>query len=77
MMTGLQERLGGDVMRRLMLVLALIGCCFSLSGCWFFDAEHNRGHWKIIKKDLRAIHQDLNFILALETETTLADDRYR
>ena len=77
MTTAFFERPGGDVMRKLMLMLTLIGCCVSLGGCWFFDAEHNRGHWKIIQKDLRAIHQDLDFILALEQETTLADDYYR
>ena len=64
-------------MRRLVMILALIGICLSLTGCWFFDAEHNRSHWEYMKMDARAIHQDLEFILALDRKPTLVDDYYR
>jgi len=68
---------GGKTMRKIVLALVLVGGCLALSGCWFFDAEHNRSHWKIIKKDIRAIHEDLDFILALEEESPLAESYYR
>ena len=58
-------------MRRIIISILLAVCCLSLSGCWFFDAEHNRKHWVIIKKDIECIHEDLDFILALEEETPL------
>ena len=64
-------------MRKLMLVLAVAIFCSALGGCWFFDAEHNRKHGKNMKRDFRAIHQDLDFLLALDHETTLVDDYYR
>lgn len=64
-------------MRRLVMLFVLIGCCLSLTGCWFFDAEHNRKQWEYMKMDIRAIHQDLDFLLALDHEPTLVDDHYR
>jgi len=64
-------------MRKLLLLLVVTICCSALGGCWFFDAEHNRQHWKNIKTDLRGIHQDLDFLLALDHEPSLVDDRYR
>ncbi len=64
------------MMRRLILVIALVACCFAMSGCWFFDAEHNRKHWKIIKKDIMLLHQDMDWILALDEESPL-DSYYR
>lgn len=64
-------------MRKLVLLLVLVSCCLTISGCWFYDAEHNRRHWKLIKRDLRAIHEDLDFILALEQESPLAEGYYR
>ena len=64
-------------MRRLLFALALVGCSLALSGCWFFDAEHNYKHKQIILTDLREIHADLDFIFALEEESPLADSYYR
>ena len=62
-------------MRQFVLVLVLLCCCFSLSGCWFFDEGHNRQHNKIIMRDLRAIHEDLDWILALD-EPSRVDEAY-
>ena len=53
-------------MRRIALVVVLAGFVLGLSGCWFFDAEHNRAYWKMVKKDLMQIHEDLDFILAMD-----------
>ena len=64
-------------MRKLLIVLALLACSFIMSGCWFFDAEHNRQHMRIIKTDIREIHSDIDFILALEEESPLADWYFR
>ena len=63
-------------MRKMLLSLLLGVCCLSVSGCWFFDAEHNRKHWKIVKKDIGLIHDDMDFILALDEESQL-DGYYR
>ena len=64
-------------MRRFILSLTLIGCCLSLSGCWFFDAEHNRKQEDYIKADLRGIHQDFDFFMGLDHKPYLVDDYYR
>jgi hypothetical protein len=59
-----------------MLVVVLIACCLGMSGCFFFDREHNRMHWEVIKRDLWLIHEDLDWILALDEESPL-DSYYR
>jgi len=63
-------------MRKVVLALVTLAWCLAMSGCWFFDAEHNRKHWKIIKRDLMLIHEDLDWILALDEESPL-DSYYR
>ncbi len=63
-------------MRKVVLALLLVACCFSMSGCWFFDAEHNRGHRKVIERDFMLLHQDLDWILALDQPSPL-DSYYR
>ena len=63
-------------MRKIAVAVALAACCMLLGGCWFFDAEHNRKHWKVIKRDLMLIHEDLDWILALDKESPL-EDYYR
>jgi hypothetical protein len=60
-----------------MSVLAVAACAATLSGCFTFDAQHNRFHWRVIRKDLRELHADLDFILALEQESPLTDSYYR
>ena len=64
-------------MRKLLLALALVGCSFLLSGCWFFDAEHNRKHKRFMLIDIAEIHSDLDFLFALEEESPLADWYFR
>lgn len=58
-------------MRRLVLMVFVAMACVTLSGCFTFDALHNRWHWYVIKKDLGLIHQDLDFILAMDEESPL------
>jgi len=53
------------MMRRLILAAMLAISCVSLTGCWFFDAKHNRKHYQVMKHDLHLIHQDLDYILLL------------
>lgn len=64
-------------MRKLIWVLALAVSMATLSGCITFDAQHNRYQWRIIKKDIREIHQDIDFILGLEEESPLVDSHFR
>ena len=40
-----------------------------MSGCFFFDAKHNRMHYKVMKEDFRLIHQDLDWILLLDKKS--------
>ena len=64
-------------MRRLIVLLVLVGVLCGVTGCSFtMDAEHNRGHWEIMKADLREWHSDLDFILGLD-EPTLLETHYR
>lgn len=56
-------------MRRIVVVALLVVACAGLSGCWFFDAQHNRKHWEVMKEDMRLIHQDLDWILLLEKKS--------
>jgi len=58
-------------MRRLLLVLALAGVTCALSGCFTMDAEHNKEHWEIMKKDIREWHSDLDFIMGLDEPTLM------
>jgi hypothetical protein len=58
-------------MRRLVLALVVVACCFAMSGCFTFDSEHNRMHWKVIKRDVMLLHEDLDFILAMDEESPL------
>ena len=63
-------------MRRLLLTALLGAFCLSMSGCWFFDAKHNRKHYKIIKEDVRLLHQDIDWLLLLDKES-VNDSYYR
>lgn len=64
-------------MRTFVLVLVLLGLCLGLTGCWFYDGVHNRRHWSIIKGDLREIHADLDFLLAIESENPMIEAHNR
>ena len=63
-------------MRRLIFVGLLVGFCMSLSGCWFFDAKHNRDHYQTMKHDMNLIVQDLDWILLLDHKSP-NDSYYR
>ena len=58
------------MLRRIAVAVALLGA-IACAGCFSFDARHNRKHWKIIKKDLRLIHQDIDFRLGLDEPSYL------
>ena len=63
-------------MRRLLVLLALVGVVCCLTGCFTMDAEHNKEHWEIVKKDIREWHSDADFIMGLD-EPTLMETHYR
>ena len=63
-------------MRTLILVAVLAVLCIGLTGCWFFDAKHNRMHYEVFKQDMRLIHQDIDWIL-LSEEKSPNDAYYR
>jgi hypothetical protein len=56
-------------MRKLILTVAL--ACFALgtSGCFFFDAAHNRKHLDVIRHDLKLIHEDLDWIFMVDQKS--------
>ncbi len=56
-------------MRRIVLIALLGLMCTSLSGCWFFDAAHNRKKYEYMKHDMKLIHEDLDFILLLDRKS--------
>ena len=59
-------------MVRFALILVLLVLLLPACGCFLLtDQRHNRGHWQIVKKDLRIIHQDLDIFLALYDESHL------
>jgi len=63
-------------MRRLLLAVALLGAVCGLGGCFTMDAEHNKGHWDVIKTDIREWHSDFDFIMGLD-EPTMLETHYR
>ena len=70
-------RKGRLYMRRFLILLAAAAVLCTVVGCAFtMDAEHNRGHWDIIKADLREWHSDFDFMLGLD-EPTLLETHYR
>ncbi len=64
-------------MRKFVTALALATSTVALSGCFTFDAGHNRHHMQIVRKDIRELHNDLDFVLGLEQESPLVDSWYR
>ena len=66
-------------MRKAVLLLLLLAVVLTTPGCFMgftMNAEHNKGHWEIIKKDIREWHSDVDFILGLD-EPTLLESHYR
>lgn len=58
-------------MRRIVLIVVLACSMSGLVGCFTMDAEHNKRHWEVIRKDIREWHSDLDFILGLDQPTML------
>ena len=56
-------------MRTIIMVAILAVVCVGLSGCWFFDAKHNRKHYEVFKQDMALIHEDLDWILLMEEKS--------
>ena len=58
-------------MRRIVVTALLAAVCLTLTGCFTFDAQHNRDQKKIIMTDLGLIHTDVDFLMDLEKPTML------
>lgn len=58
-------------MRRIVIVALLLAACVTLTGCFTFDAQHNREQKKMVMRDLSLIHTDVDFLLDLERPTML------
>lgn len=58
-------------MRRIVTIALLLAVCFALTGCYSYDAQHNRAIKQMVMKDLSLIHTDIDFLLDLETPTML------
>jgi len=63
-------------MRRMGILLIVCVCLSTLAGCFNYNPEHNSRLWRIIRKDLRCIRQDIDFWLGLEQETLLDRTEY-
>jgi len=63
-------------MARVTLLLVMMVALCAAPGCFTMEAEHNRGHWEIIRTDIREWHSDMDFILGLD-EPTLLETHYR
>ena len=58
-------------MRRIVTAVLLLVVCVTLTGCFTYDAQHNRNQKKMIMTDLGLIHTDIDFLLDLEKPTML------
>ena len=58
-------------MRKIVMVGLMLAVCVAMTGCFTFDAQHNRDQKKIIMADLGLIHTDVDFLLDLEQPTLL------
>lgn len=65
-----------DTMRRILIVcvsLALLGLA---QGCFSYDTAHNARHWRMIRKDIRTMHEDMDFALGLDAPTHVSRSEY-
>jgi len=58
-------------MRTLLLSALLAACCLALSGCITYDEDHDRKIVRYMKRDIMLMHEDLDFIFALDEENPL------
>ena len=63
-------------MRTLIIALVVSLGCIVLGGCITFDEEHNDHFIRNVKTDIRCIHEDLDWIFAMDKESQL-EDYYR
>ena len=63
-------------MRKLIMAVLVVVPCLTMSGCFTFDEEHNETIVHAMLTDIRLIHQDLDFMLAMDEESQL-DSYYR
>ncbi len=63
-------------MRRMGILLAVCLGLSSLVGCFNYNPSHNSRVWRIVRKDLRCIREDLDFWMGLEQETLLSRTEY-
>jgi hypothetical protein len=55
---------------RKLIATAILACMgLGMSGCFFFDAAHNRQHMEVIRHDLNLIHEDLDWLLMLQEKS--------
>jgi len=47
-------------MRNLILLVALVAFLGVLPGCLVQDRDHNRQHYKYVRRDLRSMHRDID-----------------
>ena len=46
-----------------------------INGCYSTDKRHNAAHNRVIKKDMKLLHQDLDFVLGLDQPSILSDEK--
>ncbi len=54
--------------------LASASLLYSLTGCSATDKYHNKRHLDVMKKDVDAIHKDIDRILGIDEPSTLVDE---
>ncbi|MDR4498477.1 MAG: hypothetical protein MRK02_11245 [Candidatus Scalindua sp.] len=52
--------------------LVIIAC---ITGCYSTDKRHNAAHNRAIKKDMKLLHQDIDFVLGLDEPSVLSDEK--
>ena len=57
----------------LCLLLIMLTCA---TGCWTYDPVHNQGIWRMIRRDLQIIHEDLDFMMAVDKPSHAARSDY-
>ncbi len=60
-------------MGKLIMVALLAMGCLSVSGCMTFDEEHDRQIVRYWKTDIRAMHEDVDFLLYCDMDSTIGE----
>jgi hypothetical protein len=64
-------------MHKLIMTALLAAACLSISGCMTFDQEHDRQIVRYWKNDIRAMHEDIDFILYCDMDSILGETYLR